>query len=583
MYRKTRWLALSAAVFLLAACSHKDKNAPLAYVPANTPYVMANLEPLTDEARDGLMPASASSTQRKAQVAQIRRAADDLDANHKPHLANLLRVVADNAQGKTYKQMAADMGIDPQGLFAVYGLGLSPVGRGQLNDPDKFHAYIAKLAKAYGKPFAKSTLDGVNYQHLEFGKKSKLQLLVSSHDKHYVVALLPAQVSKKKLRLVLGLDHPEHSLQSTGRLAKLADTDGYGPYMLGYVDTTQLPALIAGAKDPMLQTLLGALLGKDRTELASKLPANCKSDLARIAARVPLISIGYTKLESKEQVQQVDVTLAPDIVKVFKGTGNHVPGLGHISDAPLDIALALPMPALRNFWLSQAEAVEAKPFTCPALKSLNKAFAGMQKILPKTAMPPFGDMRGLRLVINHIDLDSLGHDNTHQLPKLRARLLIASKNPNGLLNMAKAMLPGLAQLDIKNNGKPAVLPPQLTGKYASQPAWVALNDKALAIGIGQGEKDKLGSMLNAKTGHNGMLIRSHLAGTMYAAWLDMLGKHIAQAQNGHQQSPEERQAAKNARANLAAARAKVSHLKGVTTQTRLTDHGLRITMDTRWK
>lgn len=586
MHRTTRWLALGAAVFLLAACSHKDKNAPLAYVPANTPYVIANLKPLTDEARAGLTPASASSTQQHARLAQVRHAADEMEADHKPHLANLLRAFANSAKGKTYEQMATDAGIDPHGLFAIYGLGLSPVGRGQLSDPAKFHAYVAKLEKAYGKPFAKSTLDDVDYQHIAFGK-SGLQLLISSHDKHYVVALLPAKTSKQQLRLVLGLDHPEHSLQSTGKLAKLAKTDGYGPYMLGYLDTTKLPALIAGANDPLLKTLIGTLPDKDQAKIASRLPASCKSDLARIAARVPLISAGYTTLQAKEQVKQIDVTLAPDIVKAFQGIGTHVPGLGHISDAPLDIAVALPMPAVRDFWLSQAEAVEAKPFTCPALTSLNKLFAGMQKILPKSAIPPFGGLRGLRLVIDHIDLDSLAHMDKHQLPTLSARLLVASKNPGGLLNLAKAMIPGMAQLDIKNNAKPVALPAKLVDKIGGQAAWVALNDRALAIGMGQGEKEKLDDMLNAKAGDAGTLARSHLAGKMYAAWLDTIGKHMAEAEAksaaDHKQPPEARQAAANAQASLAAAREKLSHLDDVTTHSRLADHGIRITADTRWK
>ena len=50
MQSRTRFIALGLACAALAACSHKDKDAPLAFVPADTPYVAANLAVLDDEA-----------------------------------------------------------------------------------------------------------------------------------------------------------------------------------------------------------------------------------------------------------------------------------------------------------------------------------------------------------------------------------------------------------------------------------------------------------------------------------------------------------------------------------------------------
>ena len=48
MRSTTRIAALGLGGLLLAACHHKDKDAPLAFVPADTPYVVANLD--VDEA-----------------------------------------------------------------------------------------------------------------------------------------------------------------------------------------------------------------------------------------------------------------------------------------------------------------------------------------------------------------------------------------------------------------------------------------------------------------------------------------------------------------------------------------------------
>src|SRR5699024_9415739 len=152
------------------------------------------------------------------------------------------------------------------------------------------------------------------------------------------------QVDKKTLRLALGVDHAEHSVRDTKRLSELADTDGYGPYSIGYIDTTKLPALIAGSNDPMLKALLATGSAKTANEWNGKLTASCESDLNRIASRAPLISFGYTKLEARDTTQQVDIRLAPDIVKAFQGMGSNVPGLGgdEAVDAQVDVAIALP-------------------------------------------------------------------------------------------------------------------------------------------------------------------------------------------------------------------------------------------------
>lgn len=583
MQRITRVLVMGCAVVALAACSHKDDNAPLAYVPADTPYLVANLKPLTADARAALMPASASSIMRANQVMRMRQAADALTTEHKDDLAHLINAFADSMDGKTYMQMETDAGIDPDGLFAVYGLGLSPVIRGQLKDPAKFHAYVARLEKAYGHPFDESTIDKVTYQHSALGK-SNLQVVVATHDKQFTMALLPVHADKQ-LHLALGLDHPEHSIQDSSHLKKLADANGYGPYVAGYFDTTRLPALIAGANDPMLKALLSAATDKDAAQWNAKLPASCKGDLARIAARLPLISFGFTKLEPKERVEQVDIQLAPDIVKAFQGVGTAVPGLGHTtsSHALADMAMALPITQIRDFWLNQAEAVKSKPFTCPALTSLNKLAVEAGKYLPRLSMPPFGELRGVRVVIDQLDLS-----DKNAAPTFNGRLLIASQNPEGMLNMAKAMLPALGRLKLTDDGKPAALPDQSTARIKlHEPAWIAMNKKALAIGVGKGEKDALTDMLNAPVGQAGSLSSSRVDGKLYAKWFATMQKVMANAQAraaaNQPRNAKVKAAQARAQANMAAAQAIFKQIKDVSAHAELADRGIRITADTRLK
>ena len=71
-----RFIALGLAGFMLVACSHKDKNAPLAFVPADTPYAVANLATLDDDTRTALL--TQADAQLPAQLAQLNAMADDM-------------------------------------------------------------------------------------------------------------------------------------------------------------------------------------------------------------------------------------------------------------------------------------------------------------------------------------------------------------------------------------------------------------------------------------------------------------------------------------------------------------------------
>ena len=153
----TRVFALALAGALLAGCGHKDKNAPLAFVPADTPYVAANLKPISDDARQAML--AQADLQLPAQLAQINDAADRV-ASQNPAAARLLHALAASFKGNTVEGFAHDAGVDLKGRFAFYGLGLSPVLRLELSDPKAFDGFVTRFETAYGKPFGNASVGG---------------------------------------------------------------------------------------------------------------------------------------------------------------------------------------------------------------------------------------------------------------------------------------------------------------------------------------------------------------------------------------------------------------------------------------
>jgi hypothetical protein len=522
MRSTTRYIALGFAGVMLAACGHKDKDAPLAFVPADTPYVVANLDIMDDATRGALL--AQADAQLPSQLAQLDASAERL-ARKDPDGARLLRALRTEFDGKTIETFAQGAGLNLKGYSAFYGLGLAPVLRFQLSDPGAFEGFVGRLETAYGKKLDVANVDKQSYRKYAF-PASGTEVVLATVNKQAVAALLPANASPAMLRQALGLDRPQKSLQDDGRLATLAKAKGYEKWLVGELDLTRALPLAVSGKDPLVGAIqkahAEAIAAKTGEPVATQLQTSpsCATDAARIAARVPAVSFGYTKLDAKHQDVRFDVALADDISKAFAGLKVELPGLGSAGAAPFDLSVALPVSNVRTFWLAQADAVAAKPFSCPSLTDLNDSFAKLGPAMQKAAIPPFGDMLGLRIV-----LDSLAPGKDAGLPTFTGRLVLGTSNPEGLLAMGQVMVPALAQLKPAHDGKPLPLPKDMVSMLG-QPAWIAMGEKALALGVGAGEDARLSDTLKDPVGDAGQMGRMHISGAMYLSWLQLMEQKI---------------------------------------------------------
>lgn len=593
MRSKTRVFALALAGMLLAACGHKDKDAPLAFAPADTPYVLANLEVLDDDTRQALL--AQADAQLPAQLAQLDAAADQLQTKD-PASANLLRALAAEFKDNRVETFAQNAGLDLKGHSALYGLGLAPVLRFELADPKAFDGFVGRLEAAYGKQFDVATLGSQSYRKY-VSAATGTEVILAVVGKQAVAALLPADAAPALLRQALGLDRPAHSLLDDDRLSDLAKHKGYQPWAIGELDLSRLLPTIAGGKDPLFEALLKAHAANESAKTGEpvahlmQIPASCQTDAARIAARVPQLSFGYTRLDAKHQDVRLDVALADDISQAFAGLKVELPGLGADASAPFELSLALPMSQLRSFWGAQAAAVADKPFTCPALDSLNDNFAQLGDMVQKAATPPFGELRGLRLALDSFETGANG-----SLPKIDARLLIGTTNPAGLLGMAQMTSPALAKLRLADDGKPQALPAEVATALG-QPAWAAMNDKVLGVAVGAGEDGKLADMLKQPEGDAGRMMRMHLSGEMYQAWVKLMAQKVdslaslsaaMNRNNAPDDNADEDKAAADAamarsKAQIAALQAQAERTRNISAEMHVDSTGLVVTSQTELK
>ena len=597
MRSTTRIMALGLTSVLLAACGHKDKDAPLAFVPADTPYVVANLDVLDDDTRKALL--AQADTQLPSQLAQLDAAADQM-AKKDPDGARLMHALVAEFNGKTIETFAQNAGLDLKGYSALYGLGLAPVLRISLSDPKAFDGFVGRLETAYGKKLDVASIGAQSYRKYNFAA-SGTEAILAMVGKQAVLSLLPAEASPALIRQALGLDRPEKSLQDDGRLTTLAKAKGYQSWVVGDLDLTRaLPMAISG-NDPLFASIIKAHAAAESAKtgepIANQLQTSpsCAPEATRIAARVPAISFGYTQLDTGHQNVRFDIALADDISKAFFDLKVDLPGLGSAGTSPFDVSIALPVAQLRTFWSAQADAVAAKPFTCPALTDLNDGFAKLGPAMQKAAIPPFGDLLGLRVA-----LDTLTPAKDGGMPTFTGRIVLGSNNPTGLLAMSQMMVPALAQLKLTPNGPPASLPKDMAS-LLGQPTWVALGDKAIAIGVGAGEDAQLADTLKATTGDTGRTGRMHLTGAMYTTWLELmeakadslaataaaLGKSddssVDSADSASEDASQTAADAARSKAQFAAMKAQAARVNSIDAETHVDADGMVITSQTTLK
>lgn len=508
-------VTLLALTLALAACGKKtaveDDASPLAYVPADTAFVMANREPMPE--------ATVNAWSRQMQgtwpilIGMYEKMLTSIPAtdDDKPQAAAAKRVAeAIIAELKPLDSMDkwATLGFTPKARSAIYSVGLVPVMRTELGDPDAFRAMLARIEANSGAKLGTIEVGGQSVQTIEL---DKVRGLIAIEGRQLVASLLPTNADEALLRSVLGLDRPQQSLAASGALTALEQAEGYQPYFSGWVDLRRIVALID--KDPGYRAF--AALATDKP--APALDDTCRAELDGLFAQMPRMVFGYTRIDAARMDASARLDLAAPIAQSLMTLSSPPPGSNAPVGALYDVALSLPVLKLKDFLLARIEPVVASPYQCAAFAEWNTKAVEMKAQLSQFVPPPLSDFTGLRLTLDHFSWPADGE------PDLSARLLVATSNPQALVGMAQMALPALAQLSIPTDGTPVALPadtiPSSVGFVPTLS--VAMNANAVALASGGGD---LKTYLAAPAASDGQLMRFGFTGGFYALFGDLMGR-----------------------------------------------------------
>ncbi|MBN8483076.1 MAG: hypothetical protein J0L88_15930 [Xanthomonadales bacterium] len=507
--------AALAAALAVAACGRKqDDDAPLAFVPADTPYVFANREVIPDAIVDSwsrqmqaIWPGIMGMYEKMLTSIPADKEVDEATRARVETAQRVIKALIAEMKPRDTPAKWAEVGLGPKSRAAVYGVGLVPVVRIELADPDAFRAMVARIEAASGTKLGALDVDGQPTWTIDV---DEVRGLIAIEGRHLVASVLPVKAEKALLRSVLGLDRPGSNLADAGSLAGLEKAEGYEPYGAGWIDLRRVVALVD--KDPGYRAF--AALGDQPTPALDDV---CRRELDGLFAQMPRAVFGYTRLEAKHMEAAMRLDLAAPIAQSLQALSIPPPGSDAPTGALYDIALSLPVLKLKDFLLARIEPVVATPYQCQAFAEWNTKAVELKGQLSQFVPPPLSDFTGLRLTLDRFSWPADGN------PDLAARLLVASTNPAAIVGMAQLAVPALAQLQIPADGTAVTLPdgviPNASGFLPSVRA--AMNAKALALASGDGD---LAAYLGAPAASDGQLLRINFTGAFYTLMADMMGR-----------------------------------------------------------
>ena len=294
-------LALSAATSCSKSAEKEEQGgldrSLLQFVPADTPYLFANPEPLPDDVLDQLEPRFDEMLKAYANVirtvvdAELEKAEEE-GSTEKDEAARMDALGAEFSSLMTIEGLRS-AGIGRESTMVFYGDGLLPVLRMRLTDKALMENTISRLEEKAGAKMATALVGKQSYR---YAGDDEGQIVLALIENDLVVTLLPANHTEDLLKSALGLTKPKKSIADSGELHDIAVENNFQNNYLLLVDATRIAATFLDEQSGSNAELL-ALMEFDPSTITDV----CKAEIRELAAIAPRMIAGYTEF-STEQV-----------------------------------------------------------------------------------------------------------------------------------------------------------------------------------------------------------------------------------------------------------------------------------------
>lgn len=424
-----------------------------ANVPLDTPYMIAAFEAIPLEyyakMKRALGPAFGNV------FAQLRAASDDDGAER------VMTAIEQELDGKWDVKGLESLGFTASPRFAFYGLGVLPmVFRIEVRDDKAVLSTIERVAQRAQLTLpAVQTHDGRSFWRLQMGD---MVAIVALADNQLVLAAGRAADVDRHIGLIVGSEKPQASMAAGKVLSEIMVKHGFGPNMIGFVDTRKM--LAQGMAFAGLQPS----------------PA-CTTEIERLGTRVPRAVLGYSLLTSSVSSGGAVLELAPDLVTQVEGMRSEVPGLTEAMAGKPMLAMGggIQLEKARLLAIEAMTALSRLGAACE-LEMLVEQAADATRTLSQRLPVPIASMTGVVMALHELSFGTA-------LPmpeKVEGYVAVTSTDAKALFGQLQAQQSEIAKLGIKTDGR---FHP-VSGIPVPFPIHGGVGDRAVVVAIGTSGK-----------------------------------------------------------------------------------------------
>ena len=494
----TRTLTLIAITALLfTACNREstevatvkeNANPLLAYVPADTAYVFANLEPTPKELTDAYVARFQPVLDViSKKVAQFQT--DYESGNYQDNqMAKLATAVLDELGGDLSSENLEKLGISMQAHHAFYAMGVFPVIRLGLSDAQALRDAIGRIEVKMGFDLPVKEFNGASYWNIT-EDDMPAGVYIAILDKQLAISMFPVNAEDSLLASFLGQEMPAQSMASTNALAIMNSEKGYTGYGSGILDLHKLADEMLNP-DSTTQTYLGPDMGFD----PSLLDAVCVAEAESMIAKAPRMTAGTTKLSANEIGMRYELEIENSLASGLAALVSDTP-VAEDGDHLLSASLALQVGKLRNFVLEKANAIIASPYQCEKLQELNQNAVELAAQLNIPMPPMVNNLLGIRVKVDDFN-------PTGQIPQGDGLIAVHVDKPEMFVGMASMMVPGFENLDLANQSEPVKIPAEML-HMEDLDVFALMSDNAIGAAVGEQHAKDLVKFMAAPSQDNG--------------------------------------------------------------------------------
>jgi hypothetical protein len=469
------------------AAGQSANNVLLDYVPADTPYLFANIEPTPPEVIDSFMLRMAPSLLMAQTLLSDFKLEINTDDPGEHKEARLLSALLAEFDGNMSREGLEKLGLSLDSHKVIYGMGMFPVIRVALKDPAALRAAIGRVESASGMNFDNLTSGESDYWRITGNGNDQAGAYIAILDDHVAFSMFPLSAEAEWLPAFLGQSKPADSGAAAKALASLNKDKGYTNYGSGFIDLQKIADQFINpqSKTAALFSSMGNYTPQDFSEV-------CINEVKGLISKAPRLVGGTTELSTQAIGISYQLELESGLAAKLVDLVAQVPVADSDPSRLFSASLGLRIGRVRNFVMEQVNAVIESPFQCKELQHINaQAKAALDQFnLP--IMPFINNLNGFRVSMDEVDFENFSPEKAKGLFSLEV------DKPQMLIGTAQMFVPGMENLELEPGADPVEIPTELAS-FAGNGLnlYAAMSKDAIGIASGENRQSELSAFMEA--------------------------------------------------------------------------------------